>query len=128
MSLDPVTAGLGLLDTFIGKFVSDKDLAAKLMAESRTQEMAGEINARLGQIETNKVEAAHRSVWVAGWRPFCGWVCGASLAYAFVAYPVILLWYPDAPRIEMDELMTVLLGMLGMGGLRTWEKSKGVAR
>ena len=74
MSLDPVTAGLGLLDTFIGKFVKDKDLAAKLMAEAQTQEMTGEIQARLGQIEINKVEAASSSLFIGGWRPAVGWV------------------------------------------------------
>lgn len=128
MSMDPVTAGLGLLDTFIDKFVGDKDLAVKLKADAASQAMAGEIQARLAQLEINRAEAAHKSVWVSGWRPFCGWVCGAALAYSFVAYPIVLLWVPDAPRIEMDELMTILLGMLGLGGLRTYEKHKGVAR
>ena len=135
MSLDPVTAGLGLLDTFIGKFVKDKDLAAKLMAEAQTQEMAGEIQARLGQIEINKVEAASSSLFIGGWRPAVGWVCVAALAYQFVLSPFIRFVAiiamdtpPEFPVLDSSQLTPILIGMLGLGGLRTWEKGKGVAK
>lgn len=87
------------------------------------------------QTDVNKQEAAHGSMFVAGWRPFVGWVCGTSLAYTFVAQPLVqflcvvggLTFDPSLlPTLGTDELVTVLLGMLGLGGLRTYEKFRGV--
>jgi len=126
--IGPVT---GLLD----KFIEDKDQKAKLahdlatMAERHAQELAK------GQIEVNKQEAASRNVFVAGWRPFVGWVCGVAMAWHFVGAPLVMFFaamfgadMPDLPTFDMDSLMTVLLGMLGLGGLRTYEKYRGVAK
>jgi hypothetical protein len=78
------------------------------------------------QSEINKMEAQHRSVFVAGWRPFIGWICGLALAYNFIIRDVIAWISPDAmpPAIQIDQLITILLGMLGLGGLRTFEKIK----
>ena len=78
------------------------------------------------QSEINKMEAQHRSVFVAGWRPFIGWICGLALAYNFIIRDVIAWISPDImpPAIQMDQLITILLGMLGLGGLRTFEKIK----
>jgi hypothetical protein len=78
------------------------------------------------QSEINKMEAQHRSVFVAGWRPFIGWICGLALAYNFIIRDVIAWVSPYAipPAIQMDQLITILLGMLGLGGLRTFEKIK----
>ena len=67
--MDPVTAGLGLVDTFVNKFVKDKDLAAKLKAQAKSEEFAGELSLLVGQLEINKAEASHASVFVSGWRP-----------------------------------------------------------
>lgn len=79
------------------------------------------------QTKINEIEAQHRTVFVAGWRPFIGWICGIALAYNFVIRDLII-WFtgPDSmpPALQMDHLMTVLLGMLGLGGLRTYEKIK----
>jgi hypothetical protein len=84
----------------------------------------------LAQIELNRVEAAHRTVFVAGWRPFVGWVCGAALAYNFILRDLIA-WLmaiaapptvPLPPALQMEHLITVLLGLLGLGTLRTVEK------
>jgi len=79
------------------------------------------------QTKINEVEAQHRNVFVAGWRPFIGWVCGVALAYNFVIRD-LLIWAVDTaevpPALQMEHLMTVLLGMLGLGGLRTFEKVK----
>jgi hypothetical protein len=126
--IGPVT---GLLD----KFIEDKDQKAVLaheiatMAERHAQERA------MAQAEVNRAEAQHRNIWVAGWRPFIGWVCGAALAWHFVLAPVVLFvaaWadvqLSTLPAFDMDSLMTVLLGMLGLGGLRTFEKHKGLSR
>ena len=77
------------------------------------------------QTKINEIEASHRTVFVAGWRPFIGWVCGVALAYNFVIRD-LFIWITktaDAPpALQMEHLMTVLLGMLGLGGLRTYEK------
>jgi hypothetical protein len=77
------------------------------------------------QAEINKVEAQHRTIFVAGWRPFIGWVCGFALAYNFVLRDM-LIWFigPEQvpPALQMEHLMTVLVGMLGLGGMRTYEK------
>ena len=79
------------------------------------------------QTKINEIEAQHRTVFVAGWRPFIGWVCGIALAYNFVIRDLFIwLINPEIipPALQMEHLMTVLLGMLGLGGLRTYEKIK----
>ena len=126
------TALIGPVAGLLDKFIEDKDQKNKLaheiatMSEKHAQELAK------GQLEVNKVEAAHRSPLVAGWRPFIGWVCGVALAWHFVLAPITIFGFsyagvpvPDLPVFDMDSLMTVLLGMLGLGGLRTVEKLKG---
>ena len=88
----------------------------------------------LAQIEINKVEAAHPSVWVSGWRPFIGWVAGLALALEFLVRPIVQ-WGLDIsgqaiqlPNIDNQELYPILMGLLGLSTLRTYEKFKGVAR
>lgn len=88
-----------------------------------------------GQLEVNKAEAQHRSIFVAGWRPFIGWVCGVAIAYEFVFHPLMswgfaamALPVPALPSLRQDgALWELVMGMLGLGGLRTFEKIKGVA-
>ena len=126
--IGPVT---GLLD----KFIEDKDQKAKLahdiatMSEKHAQELAK------GQLEINKAEAQHKSIFVAGWRPFIGWTCGIALCWHFVLQPLIMFLsvlfgftLPELPAFDMGSLMTVLMGMLGLGGLRTYEKQKGLTK
>jgi hypothetical protein len=126
--IGPVT---GLLD----KFVEDKDQKNALAHEIATLAEKQAHQAALAQVEVNKEEAKSRSVFVAGWRPFIGWTCGVALAYHFVLAPIIIfgttvfgVQIPELPVFDMDSLMTVLLGMLGLGGLRTYEKSKGLTK
>ena len=118
---------LGVADKVLGKFVADKDLRAKLEHELKTELH----RANMAQLEVNKVEAAHKSMFVAGWRPFVGWTCGVALAWHFVLAPFIIFFsayfgveLPELPTFDMESLMTVLLGMLGLGGLRSFEKYK----
>ena len=126
---------IGPVSSLLDKFIEDKDQKAALaheiatMAERHAQERA------MAQADVNKQEAQHRNIWVAGWRPFIGWVCGVALAWHFVLAPVVLFvaaWadvqLPTLPAFDMDSLMTVLLGMLGLGGLRSFEKAKGLSR
>lgn len=126
--IGPVT---GLLD----KFVEDKDQKARLAHDIATMAEKHAHEAAMAQVEVNKAEASHRSIFVAGWRPFIGWTCGVALAYHFVVAPLIIFgagWagtsIPDLPTFDMDSLMTVLLGMLGLGGMRTFEKAKGLTK
>ena len=99
------------------------------------KKMALAMQSELQQIDVNKVEAQHASVFVAGWRPAVGWVCASVLAYCYIIQPfatfAIRIWqpeFPPPPTLSLGELMPVLLGMLGLGGMRTWEKQKGVHR
>jgi len=126
---------IGPVSSILDKFIEDKDQKAKLaheiatMAERHAQEQA------LAQIEVNKTEASSRNPFVAGWRPFIGWTCGIALAWHFVLAPFLMFiaaWVgfdvPKLPVFDMDNLMTVLLGMLGLGGLRSFEKVKGISK
>lgn len=117
----------GIIDRFVE--TDDERTAAEIIKAKLMMRPS------LVQAELNKVEAAHRSVFVAGWRPFIGWVCGLALFYNFVARD-LLAWAilntgleaSLPPDLAMDELMTVLLGMLGLGAFRTVEKFGGKAR
>lgn len=81
------------------------------------------------QVELNKVEAGHRSLFVAGWRPFLGWVCGIGLAFTFVVNPTLQWLTGDTgPAVPSDVMMELVIAMLGLGGLRTIEKMKGRAK
>jgi len=84
------------------------------------------------QAEINKIEASHRSVFIAGWRPFIGWICGFGLGMHFIVFP-LLEWATAlfgtkvaAPVVEWQVLMTLVLSLLGLGATRTYEKSKGL--
>ena len=114
----------------LDKFIADKDLKLKLQHELN-QELH---KANMAQIEVNKVEAQHRTVFVAGWRPFTGWICASALAYHFIIEPILIFALPlqniqlTLPTFDMGSLLTVLMGMLGLGGLRTYEKAKGITK
>ena len=127
MIIDKLIAPVaGILD----KFVVDKDLKMQLQHELETAMHS----ANLAQIEVNKAEAAHKSIFVAGWRPFVGWVCGVALSYHFILAPLLQFSFAlggieqELPEFDFSQLSTVLMGMLGLGGLRTFEKMKGVSR
>ena len=111
----------------INKRVEDRDLRNQLIADFQSKEFQGQISLLLGQMKLNTQEAKHKSVFVAGWRPAVGWVCAAGLAINFVVIPVASPWV-DVQPTDMTTMMPVLLGMLGLGGLRTFEKTKGVSR
>lgn len=125
--IGPVT---GLLD----KFIEDKDQKAKLahdlstMAERHAQELAK------AQMEINKVEAAHKSLFVSGWRPAVGWCCVLGMTGNFLVIPfanfilALLAIEVSIPLIDLETMMPVLMGMLGLGAMRSYEKTKGVSR
>ena len=125
--IGPVT---GLLD----KFVQDKDQKARLahevatMAQRHAQELAK------AQLEVNKVEAAHKSLFVSGWRPAVGWCCVLGMTGNFMVIPftnfvlALLAIEVTIPLIDLETMMPVLMGMLGLGAMRSYEKTKGVSR
>ena len=119
-----------LREAVTGKKILDVNEVEKLNLELTKIEQA----LNLGQIEVNKVEAAHKNMFVAGWRPFIGWVCGIAIAYAFILQPVIIWMVAlqgidvQPPEIESDTLYQLVLAMLGMAGLRTYEKQAKVSR
>ena len=119
----------------IDKSLPDKGAAAlaKQRIELELVTAFNEINK--SQADTNMAEAAHRSIWVAGWRPAIGWVCAIGVFWAFVGQPLAqwvatvfgipLLLLPEFP---MEQILELILAMLGLGGLRTFEKLKGITR
>ena len=119
----------------IGRFLpEDKEAKAKAEREIEAKLTTHLAKIDLAQLDINKTEAAHRSVFVSGWRPFIGWSCGVALAWSYVVTPILTFvlaqtgYLVELPSMNLGEMMPVLMGMLGLGGLRTFEKFKGVAK
>ena len=134
-----LAALIPMLGTLIDKFFPDPQAAAaakvQVMEMAQRGELAqldADLKMATGQMEVNKVEAASGSMFVSGWRPFIGWTCGAAFAFKFIAGPSAVVVMAMAghpitlPVFDFEEMNTVLLGMLGLGGLRTVEKIKGI--
>ena len=126
---------LPAVTNIIGRFLpEDKEARAKAEREIEAQLSTHLAKIDLAQLGINKTEAAHRSIFVAGWRPFIGWSCGISLAWTYVLTPILQFVLAntghliDLPAMDMSQMMPVLMGMLGLGGLRTFEKFKGVSK
>ena len=141
MSFDPLTAAFDLGSKVIDKIFPDKEAADRAKLELFKLHQTGELkildnefNLALEQIKVNAIEAAHPSIFVSGWRPAIGWVCVVTYTYNYVVMPLIT-WFakwhdiaaPNMITLDTGELTTLLLGMLGIGGLRTFEKIKGIA-
>ena len=129
-----LNALIGPVADILDKFVEDKDQKNRLAHEIATMAEKQAHESAMAQIMVNREEAKSKSVFVSGWRPFTGWVTAFALAYHFCLVPIILfgvalfgIEIPELPSFDLDSLMTVLLGMLGLGGLRSYEKMKGVA-
>ena len=124
MAADPITAVADLANSVIGKIWPDK-------TPQEQAQLAAAVAIVQGQIETNKAEAANPSVFTSGWRPGIGWVCAGALSFQYILRPAIQ-WVaivmnhplPELPGID-DNLWQLMLGMLGLGGLRTYEKVVG---
>jgi len=125
-----VEIGAKLLD----KIIPDKDARDKAQAELLRAAQDQDFQKAIAQIEVNKVEAQHTSLFVAGWRPAIGWICVIGLGYNFLLYPM-MTWLVvvtgaefTPPPLLSENLMELVMGMLGLGALRSFEKWKGVAR
>jgi hypothetical protein len=110
-------------------------MKAKLAHEIATMSDTHAQQALLAQLEINKAEAASGSLFKGGWRPAVGWICAIAFGYHFVLQPLLVFVLtasgvdlPDLPEFDMGTLLTVLGGMLGIGGLRTVEKAKGLTK
>ena len=139
MSMDPLTAALDIGKVLIEKIwpnVADQAREIRLLEELHQKGELAQLNARVqlltGQLKVNEKEAGHKSIFVAGWRPFVGWVCGIGLLYSTILEPLMRFvariagYTGDFPVIDTTLTMQVLLGMLGLVAARTREKEKGV--
>ena len=132
MSLDPISAALDIGGKLIDRLWPDPTQAAAAKLQLLQMQQNGELAIITTQTDTNKVEAASSSVFVAGWRPFCGWIGGCGLAYAAIIEPtarfvatVMVGYTGDFPAIDTTITMQVLFGMLGLGAMRSYDKAKG---
>lgn len=132
--MDPVTIMLDIGTKVIDRLWPDPAQAAAAKLELFKLQQSGELAVITGQMEINKNEAANPSVFVSGWRPFIGWVCGSACAWNWIGLPLAkaIAVYHQVPfalaPADLSEMMPVLIGLLGLGGLRTLEKIQGVAR
>ena len=119
-----IFGAIGAILPLIEKLIPDKDAREKATAELNRLDQAGELQVMLAQIATNRSEGRHASMFVAGWRPMVGWICAVALANNFLIVP-----YVDAVQpLDMGVMMPILMGMLGLGGMRTWERLSGKER
>lgn len=126
MAHDPLTAGIDLAGSVINKIWPDK-------TEQERAQLAAAVTLVQGQLEINKVEAASPSTFTSGWRPFIGWTCGVACGWNWLGLPVAqfvcaVFGHPvDMASADLSQMWPLLMGMLGLGSLRTLEKIKGVA-
>jgi len=135
MALDPFTAGFDLIKTGLDKFFPDADTELKGKLAEAASQINNDYQLQLAQLDINKAEASSPSLFVSGWRPAIGWICGFSLAYAAIIEPiarfiasVIFAYVGTFPAIDTDITLQILMGLLGLAGMRTFEKHKGVAK
>lgn len=125
---DIIGSVVGVVSTLIDKFIPDPAAKAQALQKLQEMEQAGELQAMAGQNDINKIEAANPNIFISGWRPFIGWVCGLALIVQVVIGPA-LVWtaqfvgHPMAlVELDVNLLTTMLITMLGLGGMRTAEK------
>ena len=118
---------IGPATSLLDKIIEDKDEKNRIAFELSTLAERHANELAKGQLEVNKVEAAHKSLFVAGWRPSIGWCCSLGLLYHVLIAPIAGIWV-EVPEIDPSLLMTTMTGMLGLGAMRSYEKTRGVSR
>ena len=118
---------IGPATQLLDKVIEDKDEKNRIAFELSTLAERHAQEVLKGQLEINKVEAAHHSIFVSGWRPCIGWVCALGLLYNTILSNILGIWV-EVPEIDTTLLVPVMMGMLGIGAMRTVEKVKGVSR
>lgn len=131
----PIAAVLPMLGKVIDRVWPDKTEQERMKAQLEFMEQSGELQIMLGQLEINKAEAQHSSLFVAGARPAALWMCVAIFGYHYLAFPIIQsvavlngIDVSGLPRFDLEAIWPVMGGLLGLGSFRTYEKYKGVAR
>jgi len=141
MAFDFITAGIEFVGKVLDRAIEDPKLKAETKLKFAEMQQTGEL-AQLtadtelakAQLAINQTEAQNPSIFVSGWRSFIGWVCGAAFAYHYIIQPLLAFVLASfghsvaLPVFNMDAMLTVLLGMLGLGGMRSFEKIKGVTK
>jgi len=130
-----ISAIMPMVGEVVDRLVPDKAGAQKAKQELESKLIDAAVAGQLGNLEINKVEAAHRSIFISGWRPSVGWCCSLAFAFHFVVFPLVT-WvgqifghhFQTPVALDMDQLMKVLLGLLGISSLRTSEKQKGLTK
>lgn len=127
LAFDPITAALNLGTTILDRVLPDKQQNDAAKAALAQMVLNGEIQQITGQLQINLAEAQSKSVFVAGWRPAIGWLCGLGLLWQFFLAPIlgVLLQTHHIPVIDSTSLQDLLFALLGMGTLRTVDKVKG---
>lgn len=133
--MNPLILGtvLDIGKSLLERFFPNEEERRKAEADFLKSAMDGELKQVIAQLEINAREAQHPSIWVSGWRPFFGWIGGISFAYSTVIQPT-LAWYgssrgwPVPPDLNIDLQWVVITGLLGIGGLRTYEKRTGASK
>jgi hypothetical protein len=134
MAFDPISAALDLGNTLITRIFPDPAQADAAKLELLKLQQSGELAVMTAQTDINKEEAKSASLFVSGWRPFVGWVSGSAFALHFLLLPIsnFILVANNHKEVvlafDMQTLLTVLMGLLGLGGMRTYEKVQGVAK
>jgi Holin of 3TMs, for gene-transfer release len=130
---NPLATILNLGTAIIDRVIPDKSAAAAAKAQLIQSEVNGDLQQLHDQVSVDLAEAANQSVFVAGWRPFVGWGCGVAFIYAFVVQPAVqfalVAFHSNfdvtkLPKLDISTMMPVLLGMLGLGAMRSWDKSQ----
>jgi hypothetical protein len=128
MALDPITAGIDLVREVVSRVWPDATETDKQKAVMALAELQA-------QTDINKIEAANQNIWVSGARPFILWICGVAFAYSALLEPLMRFisvvcfgYHGQFPVIDTNLTMQVLLGMLGLGAMRSYDKTKGAAR
>lgn len=134
MAFDPISAAFEIGSKIIDRVWPNPAEAAKAKMELYKMQQEGELQVIAGQLEINKIEAGNANIFVSGWRPFIGWGCGFAFLYSALFEPflrfiaTVLFDYSGTfPTIDTNLTMQVMLGLLGLAGLRTFEKTKDVA-
>ena len=133
MSLDPISILLDIGSKVIDRVFPDPAAAASAKLELIKLQQSGDLAVMAGQMKINEIEAGNASLFVSGWRPAIGWVCGTACAWNWIGLPMVkvglglLAIKLELAPANLTEMMPILLGMLGLGGLRTLEKVQGVA-
>lgn len=131
MAFDAITSILNIGSTLIERLIPDKSAQEAAKSALLQMQVQGELAQIQGQLEVDKTEAGSQSIFVAGWRPFIGWICGCGLGYQFLVRPLfqfvadLLGSHAQLQSLDLGTLMTLLFGMLGLGAMRTVDKING---